>query len=117
MRKKSKLWLLLSLLVFFTLPVILTSCSNEEDSEVENVWTFYNLATRGNYVDISIYNSGTPSSFRLYPNEMQDVTWVGWDGFRGGYKITASYNASYTYYDTYKEQSGRMIVIYDTVIK
>ncbi len=105
------------LVFFFLIGIILVGCEQADDT-ADSTWTFYNLATRGNYIDVSIYNDGTPSSFRLYPNQMQEVTWKNkWEGFRGGYKFTSSYSSSYTYYDCYAEYSGSMVIFYDTVIK
>ena len=68
--------------------VCMLSCSQPKEPE-QCEWLFINYANNTNYIDVSIYNDGTPSSFRLLENETQTVTWPR--SVRGGFKYTANY--------------------------
>ena len=96
--------------------VLVLSCSqNKEPEQCE--WTFTNYANHTNYIDVSIYNDGTPSTFRLYENDSKSVTWPR--SVRGGFKYTANYyESNYYYYEIYTEEltASQNIVFYDKVV-
>lgn len=98
--------------LLLVLAFLFVSC--DPNAGTSSTWKFTNSASGLDYIEVTIDNGGSPSSFTLYYGQSQSVTWEdeGNDYF-GGAHYTGHWSKSYVKgFHSTKYESLKEIVFY-----